>query len=206
MVFIKNIDVFGLVQGLNLPPINSTFHWCRSTLTYILNKETYKKLNTKYKDITNQHRRKRKYKVVEQQYYIAPDGERYYIDGRNVKIKANEKEREVAKLMGEIYGGQVRHIPVVLNPAGIKTPDYIINGRKFDLKEIYGNNQNTLFNALAGKKEQANNFVFDVSETKLETIEVMEQIQRIYASKHRSWVDEIVVIKDNEVVKIFKRQ
>ncbi len=197
---------YGLISGLNLPPINDHFHWCRSTLTYIVAKQKYKKLNIKYKDITNQYRRKRKYKVIEQPYYIAPNGEKYNIDGRNVRIKANQKEREVAKLMGEIYGGQVRHVPVVLNPAGIKTPDYIINGRKFDLKEIFGHNENTLFNALAGKKEQANNFIFDVSGTKLEAVEVVEQIQRIYASKHRSWVDEIVVIKDYEVVKVFKRQ
>lgn len=30
----QSIDVFGLIQGLNLPPINDNFHWCRSTLTY----------------------------------------------------------------------------------------------------------------------------------------------------------------------------
>ena len=39
---IERIKCFGLVVGLNLPPINHHFHWCRSTITYqipIENKE-----------------------------------------------------------------------------------------------------------------------------------------------------------------------
>lgn len=28
-------EVKGLVQGVNLPPINNHFHWCRSTITYL---------------------------------------------------------------------------------------------------------------------------------------------------------------------------
>lgn len=29
-------EVKGLVQGVNLPPINNHFHWCRSTITYLI--------------------------------------------------------------------------------------------------------------------------------------------------------------------------
>jgi hypothetical protein len=31
----KKYKCFGLVIGLNCPPINSTFHWCRSTIMYL---------------------------------------------------------------------------------------------------------------------------------------------------------------------------
>lgn len=31
---VVNYKVFGLVAGVNLPPINNHFHWCRSTVTY----------------------------------------------------------------------------------------------------------------------------------------------------------------------------
>lgn len=31
----QKIRCFGLVLGLNLPPINHHFHWCRSTITYL---------------------------------------------------------------------------------------------------------------------------------------------------------------------------
>ena len=31
---IQELDVFGLVLGINMPPIDEHFHWCHSTLTY----------------------------------------------------------------------------------------------------------------------------------------------------------------------------
>lgn len=31
---LSHFRVFGLVQGVNLPPISNHFHWCRSTITY----------------------------------------------------------------------------------------------------------------------------------------------------------------------------
>lgn len=46
---IVNYKVFGLVAGVNLPPINNHFHWCRSTITYLVDMprdELNKKLQT----------------------------------------------------------------------------------------------------------------------------------------------------------------
>ena len=106
-----------------------------------------------YEDITNNILTKedKKFEVKEQQYFIGEDGKQYNIDGKNVKIKANEKERQVAELLGKTYGGQVNLVPVVLNPQGIKTPDYILNGKKYDLKEIFGNSKNTIYNSICVK-------------------------------------------------------
>ena len=164
--------------------------------------------NKNYVDITESilSKGKQKYTLKEQQYFIDKNGEKYKIDGKNVRIKANKKEREVANLIGATYGGQVKLIPVVLNPKNIKTPDYTINGEKFDLKEVFGNSKNTLYNAINKKKEQSTNFIFDISNTKLKLEETIEQIQGIYKSKHKDWVDKIILIKDNKVIKIFKRK
>lgn len=38
LLSIQRIKCFGLVLGLNLPPINHHFHWCRSIVQYIPNK------------------------------------------------------------------------------------------------------------------------------------------------------------------------
>ncbi len=35
---IQNIDIMGLVVGINQPPITNHFHWCHSTLTYMIDK------------------------------------------------------------------------------------------------------------------------------------------------------------------------
>lgn len=37
---------FGLKVGENLPPINNHFHWCRSTITYLIDEETERYLAT----------------------------------------------------------------------------------------------------------------------------------------------------------------
>lgn len=164
--------------------------------------------DAKYTDITYKTLKngKQEYKLVEQQYFTDENGTKYNIDGKNVIIKANEKERAVADLMGETYGGQVKLVPVVLNPKGIKTPDYIINGEKFDLKEIFGNGKNTLDTAISKKKEQSTNFIFDISNTEMQTIKAINQIQKIYKSNNRAWVEKVVLIKDNKVLKIYKRK
>lgn len=164
--------------------------------------------DAKYTDITYKVLKKEKqdYRLIEQQNFIDEKGVKYSVDGKNVKIKANEKERTVANLMGKIYGGQVELVPVVLNPKGIKTPDYIINGERFDLKEIFGNGKNTLDTAISKKKNQSNNFIFDITNTKMEEIEAIEQIQKIYKSNNRNWVEKLVLIKDNKVLKIYKRK
>ena len=82
----------------------------------------------------------------------------------------------------------------------------MIENRKYDLKEIYGNSKNTLYNAIAKKKEQSDNFIFDISNTKMNIIEAINQIQGIYKSKHKDWVNEIILIKNNKILKMYKRK
>ncbi len=164
------------------------------------------KQEIEYKDITNDFIKARRYKVKEQQYYQDEQGNKYNLDNKNVKIKANEKERKVAELLGKTYGGNIELVPVVLNPKGIKTPDYMINGKKFDLKEIFGNGKNTLDTAISKKKKQSNNFIFDISQTKMNEDEAIRQIEKIYTSNNRAWVNTIILIKDNKVLKVYKRK
>lgn len=164
--------------------------------------------DTKYIDITYKTLKngKQEYELLEQKYFIDENNIKYNIDGKNVKIKASEKEKAVANLMGQTYGGQVKLVPVVLNPKGIMTPDYIINGEKFDLKEIFGNGKNTLDTAISKKKKQSNNFIFDITNTEMLEIDAIKQIQRIYKSNNRAWLEKVVLIKDNKILKIYKRK
>lgn len=164
-------------------------------------------LNMEYQDITTRilNRNKRNYKIVEQNYYIDENNNKYMVDNKYVILKPTEREKEVANMLGKIYGGNVKLIPRINEPTKIKTPDYIIQNEKYDLKEIHGNSKNTLHNAINKQQEQAKNFVFDISNTKMETIEAIDQIQSIYKSKHTNWVDKIVLIKGNQILKIYKR-
>lgn len=164
-------------------------------------------LNMEYQDITNRilNRNKRNYKVVEQNYYT--DGNnRYIVDGKNVIMKHTEKEKEVAKILGEIYGGKVRLIPAVLNPQRIQTPDYMIGNMKFDLKEPTGNSKTTIYDLFKGKNRQSDNFIVEIHKSKLDRLETIEQTQKIFYSSHRKWINTIILMENNEIFKILKRK
>lgn len=115
------------------------------------------------------------------------------------------REIEVAKLLGQAIGGKVNIIPKVNKPFGIKTPDYIINDEKFDLKEITGGGKYVIEGNLRKKKEQANNFIIDLTNTNIGFKKMERQIKSIYISKRYLWIDKIFIIKNNNIVKIFER-
>ena len=162
----------------------------------------------KYIDITEIILNKcvEKYKIVKQKYYISEKGIKYFIDGRRVILKTTAREREIANILGKIYGGRIRLVPRVNEPAGIKTPDYMIRMERYDLKEIVGNGKNTLDNAIRSQEKQATNFIFDLTKSDMETNEAINQIIRIYESKHREWVRQIILIRNNDILKVYTRK
>lgn len=159
-----------------------------------------------YDDITYKYTNKRNYQLKKQKYFISDSGNTYKVDGRHVLLKTTKEEILTAKLLGKTFGGEVNLIPIVLYPKGIQTPDYIINNHKFDLKQILGNGKNTLDTAINKKKKQSNNFVFDITKTKMSKEQALLQIEKIYNAKNRTWVDMIILIKNNTILKIFKRK
>lgn len=160
----------------------------------------------RYNDITNQFNFSKKYKVKEKQYYQAEDGTRYNIDEKHVVLNPTTREKEVAGMLGKAYGGQVNIIPKVNEPANIKTPDYIINNERFDLKEITGSGKYVIEGNIRKKKKQANNFIIDITNTKMDIKEIERQIASIYISKRYLWVDKIFIVKEESIIKIYKRK
>lgn len=160
----------------------------------------------KYQDITDKYISKKKYQIKKQKYFISDDGTKYNVDGRHVLLKTTQEEKEIANILGQTLGGKVKLVPVVLEPKGIQTPDYIIHNKRFDLKQIIGNGKNTLDTAINKKKKQSNNFVFDITKTEMSIEQALLQIERIYNAKNRTWVNTIILIKDKKVLRIFKRK
>ena len=105
-----------------------------------------------------------------------------------------------------MYGGNVQLVPVVLNPQGIKTPDYIIKGEKFDLKEPTGNSQTTIYDLFKHKSKQADNFIVDIHKSGLNKSESIKQSEKIFYSKHRMWIKTIILMDNNKVFKVLKRK
>lgn len=135
------------------------------------------------------------------------NGANYVVDGKKVLADYKEHERSVADLLCETLERDVYIIPRVLEPKGISTPDYLIDGRRYDLKEPIGNSKNTLYNMISKKKDQADNFIYDISKCPLELEEINRQIEEsIYKSNHTKFVQSIIVVKDMKVIKIYNRK
>ena len=146
-----------------------------------------------------------KNKVIEMDSYVV-DGTTYKVDGKHVIIDVTSRERKVAELLSRTYKKDVQLVPRIVFPKGVSTPDYMIDGRKYDLKEPTGSGKNLFYNMVHKKKNQANNFVFDVSNCPLNDTEIVKQVDGIYSSSHTAFVDEIIIIKDGEIKQKYKRE
>ena len=133
------------------------------------------------------------------------NGTVYKVDGRHVVLDYSQYEKEVADILANKYGREVNMIPRISYPQGISTADYLINGVRYDLKTIKTAGKNVLNNAIQKKKRQSSNFIFDISECPLTEEDIISQIERIYKSFNTRFVDEIVLLKKEDIVKVYKR-
>ncbi len=160
-----------------------------------------------FRDITEEWLRNatpNSHKVVDLLEYT-DEGVTYKVDGKYVVLDYKPHEKKIAELLEKELGGEICMVPRVNKPERVSTPDYLVAGKKYDLKRISGNSKNTLYNAVSKKKKQSNNFIFDVTESGLTESEVLEQTGRLYTSKHTMWIDEIIVIKGEKIKRITKR-
>lgn len=144
---------------------------------------------------------------VEKQSFLDFEGEKYYVDGCNVVYKHDKRELEVAKLLNKTFGGNVKILPNINYPQGIKSPDYIFRGERLDLKRITSKRANDcLKTALRNKEEQADNFIIDNTAQSIRDEDILRQIDEIYNLKGFLWINKIYVLKEDKFIKIFKRK
>lgn len=127
--------------------------------------------------------------------YIEHNGIKYKTDNTNVILDYSQKEKDIADWLESTFGGEIYMLPRINNPKGIKTPDYFFRKEYWDLKEITGNGKHTLDSAIKKKKNQAQNFIFDISSSEMSIAEADKQINKIFFSKDRPWVKKIILKK-----------
>jgi len=162
-----------------------------------------------YTDITNEmyNLAKPNKGKVKKQKYFETDGRTYLVDGHNVVYKHDERELEVARLLNKTFGGNVKILPNINFPQGIKSPDYLYKGEKTDLKRITSKRVNDCVKtALKNKEKQANNFIIDNTAQTVRNEDILKQIDEIYNSKGFGWIDKIYLLNDDKFIKIFKRK
>ena len=74
------------------------------------------------------------------------------------------------------------------------------------LKEIKSTGKNVLDNRVNGLKKQSNIFIFDISNTPISTREIKNQIDKLYESPNRKWINKIMLIKNQKLICIYIRK
>ena len=136
----------------------------------------------------------------------AVNGAVYIVDGHNVVLDYSSHEKEIAELLERELGGEIFMVPRVNSPEGISTPDYLFRGEAYDLKTLGPDaGENTIFNRIKKARRQAKNFVVDVSQANFEEAAIVEQIKKIYKMKETLFVDKVIFINREKIIKVVKR-
>lgn len=162
-----------------------------------------------YRNITKSFMKKstpNSHKIKDAEYFEDAKRNKYYVDGKNVVLDYSESEKNVANWLKETFGGEIYMLPRVNIPEGIQTADYLFRGEKWDLKEIKSTGKNVLDNRVNGLKKQANNFIFDISNTTISIKEIKNQIDKLYESPNRKWINKIMLIKNQKLICIYIRK
>lgn len=142
--------------------------------------------------------------VSELQEYIVGEN-KYKVDGERIFLDYSAEEREVAETIAKMYGKKVQMVPKVTYPQGISTPDFIIDDVEWDLKTISTGGKNVFYNAVKKKKRQARCFIFDVTNCPLQDDEIQKQIHDLFRSTHLTFIDQVGIYKDKQIIGIYKR-
>lgn len=143
-----------------------------------------------------------KTKVTEMNFW-EHNGQKYQVDGKHVVLDYSQREKEVGEWLSKTFGKHVQMAPRVNYPKDIPTPDYLIDGMKFDLKEISGSGKNVFDNASKKAKEQAENIVFDITKTPLAEQEIANRLEEIYKSGRRG-LNIAVLKRSDELIDVLE--
>lgn len=144
--------------------------------------------------------------IVEESNYYESNGIKYYVDNKNVILDYSKKELEVAIWLTKIFGYKVKLLPRINVPEGIKTADYLFKDELWDLKEINGYSKYSFGHAVEGKKKQANNFIFDITKSKLSKKDIYVQLNLLFASKHTSWISKVIIKDNKKLLGVYKKE
>lgn len=158
-------------------------------------------------DITKEwaNTQNKKGSVTNRQFYTV-DNVKYNVDGKHVILEPSDKEKFIASILCDKYGKDVELLPHVSYPPNIQTPDYLINGQRYDLKSIMGSGKDMLRDILKKKKKQAPNFILDITNCPLPIENLIQQIKGIYTSNRTKFVNTIVLFRDDSVIAVYNRQ
>ena len=169
--------------------------------------------NLYYDDVTSKMLKNatpNSHKVLDREFYMAEDGTKYKLKGTDVMLNYTDDEKKTAELLENILGGEIYMNPKVNKPDGIKAADYFFRGNNWDKKRIKDatSKLRAIDNVIKEKRSQAKRFVLDVTGCKLTNDEIIKQVENIFipGKYQREWVEEIIIIRDDKLIKYYQKK
>ena len=137
------------------------------------------------------------------------DGVTYKVreGSRDVVLDYKPHEKEIAELLEREFGGEICMVPRVNNPQGIRTPDYLFRGKKYDLKTLEKEaGENTIYHRVDKSHGQADHIIVDITKGKVSENLLSSQISKIFSEDETSFVKELWIISDGVVKKILQKK
>lgn len=164
-----------------------------------------------YKDITKSWLKEKnnelgkctnKYYFIDQKYKAI-----HIVDGKNVILDHSKSEEEIARFYAKTKNINVKMLPRIINPKGIKVADFIeeTSGITWEIKEPISNTiGTTIHNQFKNQKEKAHNFIIDMHLSNMKIKTAIEEIGKEY--ERYDWIEEVILLKNLKVKKVFKKQ
>ena len=171
----------------------------------------------KYIDVTKEWLTKatsNNHKVIFDNCFIDDYNVMHPVSSREIMKLANKNsiEYDMAKLLSKQIGKDIHLVPTFTDCCnshiGTKTPDYLIENIKWDLKtpkykENYLNLLNNLFKK-SDLKLQSECFIIDlVNFPNITRKEISYICKRMFRNKYRKWIKGLIIIKNNRVYRVF---
>lgn len=137
------------------------------------------------------------------------NGKMLPVDGNDIQLKYGQHEKAVGDMIATSRNVKVEMCPRVNKPEGVHAPDYLINGKRFDLKTISKTGgENAIYNRICGsvQKGQADNFIIDITEYAFDDKALEKQIEKVFWSRHTRDVKVVIVVKNMRIIRIVERQ
>ncbi len=167
-----------------------------------------KKKMLPYKDITKEWLdNKTDDGVTKNAKSIVLNNKEYFVNAKN-KIIHKNNEVAIAELTVQTFGGELQHLPDITEDDGIRCGDCFYKNEIWDIKELGLNAMSktrAIDNLMKSSKGQSNNFIIDITRSKLDRKNILGQIEKIYSTKNRDWIDKIIVFDNNKLLKVTKR-
>ena len=168
----------------------------------LLNSQKYDDITQEWIKHTNNNG-----KVINAKSIIIND-KKYFVNSTN-KIIHENNEVHIAKVITETFGGTLEYLPNIAETDGIQCGDFFYKGEIWDLKEIGKNaisKTRAVDNVLKVSKKQSSNFILDVTNCKLERENIIKQVEKIYSTKGREWINKIIILDHDKLLKAYKRK